>query len=325
MPTIVSIASGKGGVGKSVVASNLGLLLARHGKRVVLVDLDIGGANLHILFGQLQPPKTLSDFISRKVESLNDVAQEVEWGSGLRLIPGTGQTLATANLPYAKKQRLIRHLKYLDADIVILDCPPGTSYQSLDFFLQGDAQVVVANPDPTSVIELYRFLKLAALRKVITQVLSRGQGNVKSSLLEEEFSSINDVLAAIGDDGQGTLEAATQTLQEFNPLFVLNRVTPNSKLTIAYLQQMVGKFIGGDLVMLGEVPVDESVEQSMRIFQPVVDLAPNCPASKELDLIIHRLLLFIAHQKRSPSQSRKLSQRRHSGRLECIQELCQPL
>ena len=311
MPTIVSIASGKGGVGKSVVASNLGLLLARHGKRVVLVDLDIGGANLHILFGQLQPSKNISDFISRKIESLDEVAQEVEWGSGLRLIPGTGQTLATTNLPYAKKQRLMRHLKNLDADIVLLDCPPGTSYQSLDFFLQGDAQMVVANPDPTSVIELYRFLKLAAIRKVLTQVLSREQGGVKASLMEEEFSSIDEVLAAIGDDGTGTREAAEHRLQEFNPLFVLNRVTPHSKLTIAYLQQMVGKFIGGDLVMLGEIPADESVEQSMRTFQPVVDLAPNCLASKELDQIMHRLLLFIAPQQRSSSPLGHLAKQGH--------------
>lgn len=298
MPTLVSIASGKGGVGKSVVASNLGLLLARHGKRVVLVDLDIGGANLHILFGQLEPPRSISDFISRKVDSLEEVAQEVEWGGGLRLIPGTGQTLATANLPYAKKQRLMRHLKHLDADIVLLDCPPGTSYQSLDFFLQGDAQVVVANPDPTSVIELYRFLKLAAIRKVLTQVLGRAQATVKASLMEEEFSSIGEVLEAIGEDDFRIREEAERTLLEFNPLFVLNRVTPDSKLTTAYLQQMVGKFIGGDLVMLGEVPADDAVQQSMRIFQPVVDLAPYSPASKELDLIMNRLLLFIAHQHR---------------------------
>jgi flagellar biosynthesis protein FlhG len=64
MPTIVSIALGKGGVGKSVVASNLGLLLARHGKRVVLVDLDIGGANLRILFGQLHPAQVINHLIS---------------------------------------------------------------------------------------------------------------------------------------------------------------------------------------------------------------------------------------------------------------------
>ena len=299
MATIVSVASGKGGVGKSVVASNLGLLLARHGKRVVLVDLDIGGANLHILFGLLQPQTSLSDFLSRKVDSLEDVAQEVEWGGGLRLIAGTGETLATANMPYAKKQRLIRHLQTLDADVVLLDCPPGTSYQALDFFLQGDAQIVVANPDPTSVIELYRFLKLAAIRKVLTRVLARSHGEAKLSLMEEEFSSVEEVLAAIGHEEEGTREAAEHTLHEFNPLFVLNRTTPKSQMSIAYLQQVVAKFIGSELVLLGEIPADESVEQSMRIFQPVVDLAPTSPAAKGLDQIMHRLLLYISHQDRS--------------------------
>ncbi len=305
MATIVSVASGKGGVGKSVVASNLGLLLARHGKRVVLVDLDIGGANLHILFGLLQPQKSLSDFVSRKVESLEEVAQEVEWGSGLRLIAGTGETLATANMPYAKKQRLIRHLHILDADVVVLDCPPGTSYQALDFFLQGDAQIVVANPDPTSVIELYRFLKLAAIRKILTRVLARDHGGVKTSLMKKEFASVDEVLAAIGQDDECLRQAAEQTLEEFNPLFVLNRTTPNNQVSIAYLQQVVTKFIGSELVMLGEIPADESVEQSMRIFQPVVDLAPKSPAAKGLDQIMHRLLLFIAHQYRSSGLSNK--------------------
>lgn len=305
MATIVSVASGKGGVGKSMVASNLGLLLARHGKRVVLVDLDIGGANLHILFGLLQPQKSLSDFVSRKVDSLEDVAQEVEWGTGLRLIAGTGETLATANMSYAKKQRLIRHLQHLDADVVVLDCPPGTSYQALDFFLQGEAQIVVANPDPTSVIELYRFLKLAAIRKVLTRVLARDHGEAKTSLMEEEFSSVEEVLAAMDKDEEENREAAERTLQEFNPLFVLNRTTPKSQVSIAYLQQVVTKFIGSELVMLGEIPADEAVEQSMRVFQPVVDLAPKSPAAKGLDQIMHRLLLYIAHQHRSLGQSSK--------------------
>jgi MinD-like ATPase involved in chromosome partitioning or flagellar assembly len=146
---------------------------------------------------------------------------------------------------------------------------------------------------------------------VLTQVLVRNQSEINASLLEEEFSSIDEVLAAIGDDGMGTREAAEHRLQEFNPLFVLNRVTPNSKLPIAYLQQMVGKFSGGDLVMLGEIPADESVEQSMRIFQPVVDLAPNSPASKALDQIMHRLLLFIGHQQRSSSPLGHLAKQDH--------------
>ena len=63
--------------------------------------------------------------------------------------------------------------------------------------------------------------------------------------------------------------------------------------------------------MLGEIPADESVEQSMRIFQPVVDLGPNSPASKALDQIMHRLLLFIGHQQRSSSPLGHLAKQDH--------------
>ena len=70
MPTIISVASGKGGVGKSMTVSNLGLLLARKGQRVILVDMDIGGANLHILFGMFHPPSTLTDFFTNRLTNL---------------------------------------------------------------------------------------------------------------------------------------------------------------------------------------------------------------------------------------------------------------
>ena len=91
--TIVSVGSGKGGVGKSVVAANLSMLLAKQGKRVVLADLDVGGADAHILFGMLHPPLTLTDFIERRVERLEDVLQPVSAHPFLQLIPGTGDTL----------------------------------------------------------------------------------------------------------------------------------------------------------------------------------------------------------------------------------------
>ena len=92
MAMIVSIGSGKGGVGKSVIAANLSMLLAKQGKRVVLADLDVGGADAHILFGMLNPPRTLTDFVERRVERLEDVLQQVSAHPFLQLIPGTGDT-----------------------------------------------------------------------------------------------------------------------------------------------------------------------------------------------------------------------------------------
>ena len=84
MATVISIASGKGGVGKSVIAANLALLLAKKGKRVTLADLDIGGADIHILFGLMNPPLTLTDFLNHRVERLEDIAQVLPVHSGLR-------------------------------------------------------------------------------------------------------------------------------------------------------------------------------------------------------------------------------------------------
>ena len=90
MPIIISIASGKGGVGKSVIAANLALLLAKQGKCVTLADLDVGGSDIHILFGHMNPPLTLTDFLSRRVERLEDIVQALPFHPGLTLIPGTG-------------------------------------------------------------------------------------------------------------------------------------------------------------------------------------------------------------------------------------------
>ena len=71
------------------------MLLAKQGKRVVLADLDVGGADAHILFGMLNPPRTLTDFVERRVERLDAVLQQVSAHPFLQLIPGTGDTLAT--------------------------------------------------------------------------------------------------------------------------------------------------------------------------------------------------------------------------------------
>ena len=148
MAQIISIASGKGGVGKSVVASNLAILLAQRAQRVILADLDLGGADSHILFGLVNPPLTLTDFLNHRVPSLLDVAQPLSQHPNLRIIPGTGETLATANLAYSKKKRLIRHFQELDADVIVVDIGAGTSYHALDFFLMADHHLAVATPDP---------------------------------------------------------------------------------------------------------------------------------------------------------------------------------
>ncbi len=288
MAVMISVASGKGGVGKSMVACNISLLLARRGKQVVLVDLDVGGANIHILFGMLHPELTLSDFLYRRVDTLEQVAQPFDPCPSLRIIPGTGDTLATANMPYARKKRLIRHLKQLPADIIVVDVGPGTSYHSLDFFLMSDYSLAVTTVDPTSVLDLYRFVKLAAIRRVLSAFVSRGE--ISEALVDRDFSSISEILDAVGKNSEEALKSSRDILEGFNPYLVLNRVSGRSQVNTLKLRALLKEYVGGELTTLGKIPDDELVEKSVRSFLPVTEFSPSCPASKALNDIADRLL-----------------------------------
>lgn len=298
MPTIISVASGKGGVGKSMVVSNLGLLLARKGHRVILVDMDIGGANLHILFGMFHPPSTLTDFFKDRTTHLEDMAHPLASPSSLRLIPGTGETLITANLQHAKKKRLIRHLRKLDADIILVDVGAGTSYHTLDFFLLADHFLAVATPDPTSVLDLYRFIKLAGIRKVLAAFLARDP--IAEALLSKDFHSVTEVLEAVGRTSESGEVLARQALQGFQPALILNRMTQKSRINTLHLQNLLKQYVGADLSVLGNIPEDPQVQQSILKYLPVVEFSPTAPASLALDQITENVLKLIGPQEALP-------------------------
>ena len=291
MPCIVSVASGKGGVGKSMVVSNLGLLLAKKGFRVTLVDMDLGGANLHILFGMFHPPSTLTDFLTNTLNNLNEIAHPIPSLSSLKLIPGTGETLITANLQHAKKKRLIRHLQKLDADIILVDVGAGTSYHALDFFLLADYFLAVATPDPTSVLDLYRFIKLAAIRKVLTAFLARDP--VAEALLNKDFHSVTAVLEAVGKTSESGVAIAQQALKGFQPALILNRMTPKSRINTLHLQHLLKQYVGTELSILGKIPEDIHVQQSILKYLPVVELAPSSPATIALNQIADNVLEMV--------------------------------
>ena len=287
MSILLSVASGKGGAGKSMVASNLALLLAKRGYRVTLVDLDTGGANLHVLFGHFHPTASLTDFLERRYKKIQDVVQPLSAHPNLSLIAGTGETLLTSNLPHPKKKRLINNLKKVDSDIIILDVGAGTHYHTLDFFLAADGHLTVATPDPTSVLDLYRFIKLAAIRKVLSAFLARDP--IAEALSNREFESIQEVLSAVGQTNEAGKAVAQAALESFKPCLILNRMGKGSKVNTLQLQQMIQHYIGADLQVLGQIPHDEAIERSIQRYLPVVDHAPNSEAAVAFSHIADRV------------------------------------
>lgn len=277
MAVTISIGSGKGGTGKTMLLCNLALLLARKGKKVCLVDLDIGGADAQMLFGLFEPKHSLTDFLSRKVQSLEEVIHTFYAFNGLQIIPGTGNTLQTANMSYQEKQRLLRAISSLDVDVVLIDVGAGTNYHTLDFFMFSDVQICITMPEPTSIMDFYGFLQLATIRKVLESFLSHSE--VGNTLRKQAFSSLAEVFELAEKTQEGAREKAQEALHHFHPLLVVNRDIPNTKVNKTKLNKLIAKYLGIDIPPLGEIPEDPAVREALKAYMPVCELSPDAPAS----------------------------------------------
>lgn len=223
---IVAVGGGKGGIGKSLLAANMATDMALRGVDTILVDCDLGGANVHTFLGMERPERNLSDFIVRRAETLADVVVDTPV-QHLSLISGAFNALQSANILHQQKRRLLRSIEQLDAECVILDLGAGTSFNVLDFFLLADHGVLVLTPEPTAVENVYRFLKAAFLRRL--QKISR-QLRVEKLIQESTHNAgsrsmrpielIEHVAAAAPEVGDVLLEE----LEQFQPHLVVNQV-----------------------------------------------------------------------------------------------------
>jgi len=154
-PIVLAVASGKGGVGKTNVAVNLGAVLAGRGHRVTLVDTDIGLANADVLVG-VQPPHHLGHVLTRQ-RSLGQVA--VPTPSGMRLVAGATAGSRMADAWRSGGGAALGQIRRADCDFVILDCGAGLGHVVLDCAKCADHVMIVTTPEPPALADAYAAVK----------------------------------------------------------------------------------------------------------------------------------------------------------------------
>jgi len=263
-----AIGGGKGGVGKSIVTLMMGASLARKGKKVILVDADLGGSNLHTLAGIRYPLYTLADFIGRRVESIEDVLISTP-EENLKLICGADDILGIANPKSTQKTRLFNHLKKLDADYILLDLGAGTSFTTVDFFLFAPNKIVVFTPQITSIQNAYGFIK-ASLYRALTnefrqdykckEIIERaskadeGDGIDSIEMLREAFQKIGDAEEA----------KLIKCLEELKIKIIVNMVRESKEREVGNIVSTVAKnYLNLTLEKLGIVQYDRILGQSI--------------------------------------------------------------
>lgn len=273
-PSIWAVGGGKGGVGKSIIATNLAVLLARRGYRVTLFDGDLGGANVDTLVGCRVPQHTLADFFSRRVAALTDllIPTPIE---GLSIICGDSDTLGAANPQHSQKLKLIRHLRTLPCNIVVVDLGAGTSFNTLDMFLAADVGVAVTTPEPTALQNCFTFIKAVTLRD-----LERRSGVKRRKTLS---GSIRSALAEAGAAGRDATKRRTR--------LVVNRARrSDGRRVLDVLNGMVSRFLGGSLELSGVIREDAAVRSSIQRMMPLVDVAPHSDATEDLRSLCDQML-----------------------------------
>ncbi len=158
---IITIASGKGGVGKSNVAANLSIALAQLGKRVVILDADLGLANINVIMGII-PQYNLSHVLNGE-KKLIEIGVEVD--EGITVIAGASGFSSLANIDHEKQSDFIAQLNdYATFDYAIIDAAAGIHNGVLDFMAASDISLIVTTPEPTAITDAYGMIKAVSTR-----------------------------------------------------------------------------------------------------------------------------------------------------------------
>ena len=167
MATSIVVASGKGGVGKTSISVNLGLTLARQGRRTVLLDADFGMANAHILLGA-NPKRFIMDAIKGDTPLADTMCDAPH---GLKFISGGSGLLEMLNLEKTTRYQAIRMIDEIrdQTEILVVDAPAGASDSSIAFLAAADHVVVVLVGEPTSFLDAYALIKAANIESGVTQ------------------------------------------------------------------------------------------------------------------------------------------------------------
>jgi flagellar biosynthesis protein FlhG len=188
---VFAIASGKGGVGKTNIAVNLAIRLARMGQRVVLVDADLGTANVDVVLN-VRSSHDLSHVL-RGERTVDEVTVQVE--DRLRLIVGASGLASVADLSAFDRQRIIEELGGLETqcDILLLDCGAGISSNVLAFAQAADELLVVTTPEPTALTDAYALIKVlsrAAHTPPVRLIVNQARSDAESRHVAERVGSV---------------------------------------------------------------------------------------------------------------------------------------
>lgn len=299
MSQIIPIASGKGGVGKSLLAANLAIALGQQGKRVVLADLDLGASNLHLVIGQHPGKASLGSWFTEKSE-FKDIIQPTDYRN-VSFIAGDSQIPDLTSLKHVQKVKLIRNLKNIDTDYIILDLGAGTHQFILDMFLLSPQGILVSAPAVTATLNGYLFLKNAVFRLLYTTFKRGTPGRsyldqFKQNTEQMQKLYVPQLIQGLGVTDPQTTQLFINRMQQFRPRLVMNMIeNPQEADRAQRIKSSCNQYLGLEIEYLGLMYRDMLQDKALASQLPVVVYKPQSVLGQAIYRIADKIISSKPH------------------------------
>lgn len=292
---IIPIAGGKGGVGKTELCANLGVRLGQLGYRTIVIDLDLGGSNLHSALGIKNKNPGVGNYLSDRKLNFETLVGGTNFPN-LFFIPGDVLVAGTPNITFAQKRAIIRNIETLEADYVLLDLGSGANNNVVDFFLISNSGILVGSPHVSAIVNAYSFMKNTAFR--FLQRAFSGETKVERFLRKQIKErrpgnpvKVASVIQAMSEIDPEEAKRAQRFVDLLQPTFVLNLVRSMDDLAIAEsLRDLIDRNLGVDLQALGIMVHDEQIASTYRARQPIVAEDGERLISIEIDRLAQKIV-----------------------------------
>jgi flagellar biosynthesis protein FlhG len=300
---MLAIGGGRGGVGKSLIATNLAVYFAQLGKQVVLVDLDPTGANIHAQFGlsaTAEPPEETTAELQKAL-----VPTSVP---GLSILPGAHDAIEPPlQLRAGRKSRWLTRLRALPADYLVIDVGPGHTHLALDVMLAADIGICVTMPEPPAIEATYRFVR-AAYRRRLRRALSRERFRLSiSDRASKEIGRLPsplDLIRLLAKTDRSLAEEAWAEAHRMRLFLTVNQTRVRTDLELATAMSSLSKrHYGLSLEELGWIEHDDTVWLSVRRKKPLLVDSPTSKAARNIERIARRVIALTTAGKIEPREA----------------------
>ena len=291
---IIPRASGKGGVGKSLLSANLAITLGQAGKKVVLADLDLGASNLHLVIGQSSPKKGIGTFLTGE-SSFEEIIQPTEY-ENVSFIAGDSEIPGLSSLKIFQKNNLIKKFQSLDCDYLIIDLGAGTHLTILDLFLLSPQGIVVTAPTVTATLNGYLFLKNAVFRLMASSFKKNSPAAQYMKKLKGDSASLQrlyipKLIEAIREIDPESAKVFSERMSQFHPRLVMNMIDePKDADKALKIRRSCQQYLGLDVESLGVMYRDSLQDKALSSRLPVIIYKPNAVISQAIYRIAEKVL-----------------------------------